>query len=120
MDDMPGRAVIDRYSQIFDRFDDVTATAMMWGFQCGSGWFGLLEQMCARIQPLAQDGFTIVCVKSKKATLRVHCRGGSEATEAEIERAKSLALMTCESCGGPGERRAVGGWLAVRCRACAG
>jgi hypothetical protein len=120
MDDTPGRAVIDRYSQIFDASDDATATAMMWGFQTEPGWFTLLENLCDRLEPIAQDGFAIVCIKSKNATLRVHCRGGSEATEAEIEQATSLAHVTCELCGRRGERREVGGGLGVRCRACAG
>jgi hypothetical protein len=128
-DMIPGRpgyhncptTVMTMFAKLFDLSDDVTWTMMRYGFQFkGRGWRRVMARMCVRLEPIAQEGFAIVCVKSKYATLRISCRGGSDAIEAEIERTKSLALVTCELCGGPGKQWTVGGWLAVRCRACAG
>jgi hypothetical protein len=90
---MTDREIIHRYQRLFDVSGDVTTSQMQWGFQCGPGWFGLLEQMCSRIQPLAQEGFALVCIKSKNATLRVHCRGGDDAVDAVIEATKAEALL---------------------------
>jgi hypothetical protein len=93
---------------------------MSFGFQFeGAGWLVILERLYFRLQPLARDGFAIVCVKSKYATLRIYCRGGSEAIDDEIETAKAEAARTCQICGAAGALRVVGGWRAVRCRACA-
>jgi hypothetical protein len=40
-----------RYPKIFaNRHQDMTTTAMCWGFDCGDGWFNILDQLCAQIQ----------------------------------------------------------------------
>ena len=45
------KQLCERYPKIFaDRYADMTTTAMCWGFDCGDGWFNLLDQLCAQIQ----------------------------------------------------------------------
>jgi hypothetical protein len=45
------KALCERYPKIFaDRHADMTQTAMCWGFDCGDGWFNLLDQLCSQIQ----------------------------------------------------------------------
>jgi len=45
------KTLCERYPKIFaDRYADMTQTAMCWGFDCGDGWFNLLDQLCAQIQ----------------------------------------------------------------------
>jgi hypothetical protein len=45
------KTLCERYPKIFaDRHGDATATAMCWGFDCGDGWFNILDQLCAQIQ----------------------------------------------------------------------
>ena len=45
------KTLCERYPKIFaDRYSDMTQTAMCWGFDCGDGWFNLLDQLCAQIQ----------------------------------------------------------------------
>lgn len=39
-----------KYPEIFgDRHGNVTKTAMCWGFECGDGWFDLIDTLCACI-----------------------------------------------------------------------
>ena len=115
------REIIARFQNLFNTDEDFTTTAMDRGFEnVGPGWLSIMTQLCERLVPLAQGDFRIVAVKSKYATLRMNYRGGDGATEAEIERTKSQALVTCERCGRPGEQRTGEGWMAVRCAACAG
>lgn len=43
--------LVAKYPIIFrDRHGDVTRTAMCWGFECGDGWYDLLDVLCANIQ----------------------------------------------------------------------
>ena len=40
-----------RYPKIFrDRHGDMRMTAMCWGFDCGNGWFNIIDQMCRIMQ----------------------------------------------------------------------
>ncbi len=39
------------YPKIFaDRYGDMTKTCMCWGFDCGDGWYNIVNQLCANIQ----------------------------------------------------------------------
>lgn len=41
----------EKYPLIFaDRHKPMTETCMCWGFDCGDGWFDLLDKLCANIQ----------------------------------------------------------------------
>lgn len=41
----------DTYPKIFaDRHAPMTKTAMCWGFDCGDGWFNIVDALCANIQ----------------------------------------------------------------------
>jgi hypothetical protein len=115
------REIIARYPRLFDTDVDFTATAMDRGFEnVGPGWIPVMTQLCERLVPLAQADFRIVAVKSKFATLRIHCRGGNDATDAVVDRAKALALSICERCGRPGTQQTTAAdELVVRCEHCA-
>lgn len=40
-----------RYPKIFrDRYADMRTTAMCWGFDCGDGWYNIINNLCANIQ----------------------------------------------------------------------
>ena len=40
----------ERYPEIFkNRHNDLTKTAMCWGFECGDGWFWLIDAMCEQL-----------------------------------------------------------------------
>lgn len=41
----------EKYPLIFaDRYKPMTETCMCWGFDCGEGWFSLLDTLCSNIQ----------------------------------------------------------------------
>jgi len=45
------KQLCDKYPKIFaNRYADMTVTAMCWGFECGNGWFNILDQLCNQIQ----------------------------------------------------------------------
>jgi hypothetical protein len=113
------REVIAKYSSLFD-LSGVNTSQMQWGFQgVWPGWLPILEHLCARLQLISGPEFKFTSVKEKMGTLRIAFRGGDDATDAEIERAQAMALITCMACGAAGELREREGLWAVRCGRCA-
>jgi hypothetical protein len=44
-------SLVSEYPKIFaDRYKPMTETAMCWGFDCGEGWYNILNQLCCNIQ----------------------------------------------------------------------
>lgn len=110
------------YPQIFaQRTLHPTETLMCWGFECGDGWYRLIDNLCFAI--MAHCDITgerppqCVQVKEKFGTLRFYV-DYCESNEVWdlIDQAESLSGKTCEVCGGPGTLRG-GGWLKTLCEA---
>ena len=123
-------ALCAKYPKIFkDRHGDMKTTAMCWGFDCGDGWYNIINALCSNIQhhiDWAQeqkekygrgDGCSQVVavqVKEKFGTLRFYTTGGDEQIYGMIRMAESMSAVTCEECGAPGRLRP-GGWIRTLC-----
>ena len=128
------------YPDIFvDRRADMRTTCMCWGFDCGDGWYELLNDLCKKLAALRRVtgvGVRASQVKEKYGTLRFYVWGESDsdrckatgATQEDlavigvivydiIDRASSRSAYTCERCGGRG-RVVARGWYACRCWEC--
>lgn len=107
-----------RYPEIFrDRHADMRTTCMCWGFDCGDGWFDLIDVLCVEIKRRADSaGLNVVAsqVKEKYGTLRFYRHGGDDFVDGLIWMAEPLSGLVCEECGQPGTR--YGGWVRTRCR----
>jgi len=45
------RKLCEKYPEIFkDRNGDMRTTAMCWGFECGDGWYPLIDSLCSSLQ----------------------------------------------------------------------
>jgi hypothetical protein len=104
----------------------MTETTMCWGFECGDGWFNILNQLMGNIQhhidwkekqgkPVPQ--VTLDQVKEKFGTLRFYYTGGDEYIRGMVTMAEAMSGTTCESCGNPGEQTR-GGWIKTICQPC--
>ncbi len=41
----------EKYPKIFvNRYADMQTTAMCWGFECGDGWYNIINKLCSNIQ----------------------------------------------------------------------
>ena len=105
----------------------MTETAMCWGFECGDGWFNILNQLMGNIQNHIdwqnRNGevvpqVTVDQVKEKFGTLRFYYTGGDDYIRGMVALAESLSGVTCESCGNPSEVQNDGGWMRSICNAC--
>ena len=108
---------------------------MCWGFECGDGWFNILDQLMSNIQhhidwnnqnfdkgykqykQVAQ--VTLDQVKEKFGTLRFYYTGGDDYIDGLVSMAESMSGVTCETCGNPGKSTG-GGWIKTVCEAHSG
>lgn len=51
MHDQLDKKLCEKYPRIFiNRYEDMTLTAMCWGFEHGDGWYDILDALCRKIQ----------------------------------------------------------------------
>jgi len=110
----------NKYPEIFkDRYADMTMTAMCWGFECGNGWFKIIDELCQELMDLSTQIDPPVIpvatqVKEKFGTLRFYVSGATDAQFDAIDKAESKSAVTCEVCGEPGKMRGKS-WLYTAC-----
>lgn len=111
----------ERYPLIFaDRHGDMTKTCMVRGFECGDGWFELVDTLCACLQSRTRnnDGPQVVAiqVKEKMGVLAFYVDQADEEQWGMIAMAEAMSARICEECGAPGQVLAQGMFL-TRCPA---
>ena len=91
---------------------DPRVTCMAWGLEVGDGWYDIIRELSAQLEPL---GVSAAQVKEKFGTLRFYVtEGWTEEVQQLINRAERKSSHTCEVCGERGEIMGRG-WLKVRC-----
>jgi hypothetical protein len=129
MKDELDRKLCERYPKIFaDRHGDMKTTAMCWGFECGDGWFNIIDKLCWNIQDyidcsneqrerlLNHNPYNVSVheeipqvvatqVKEKFGTLRFYYSGGNDYITGMFRMAESMSSVICEVCGSSGKSR---------------
>ena len=109
-----------------NRNKNMQETCMCWGFECGDGWFNILDQLMGNIQHhidwknrkeevVAQ--VTLDQVKEKFGTLRFYYSGGDDAIDGMVRMAESMSGVTCEECSAPAQTHGPG-WIRTICKPC--
>jgi hypothetical protein len=121
------KLLCEKYPKMMvNRNKGVMETCMCWGFECGDGWFTLLDQLMGNIQHHIDwknrteelvPQVTLDQVKEKFGTLRFYYTGGDDYIRGLVSMAESMSGVTCEECGNPGERQG-GGWIRTICAPC--
>ena len=127
------KLLCERYPKMMiNRNKSMMETTMCWGFECGDGWYNILNLLMSNIQHYTdwnnqnfEKGYTqykqvpqvtLDQVKEKFGTLRFYYTGGDEHISGMVRMAESMSSVTCEACGNPGERRG-SGWIYTACDA---
>jgi len=124
-------ALCQKYPKIFKhRNGSIKETCMAWGFECGDGWYDIIDILCHEIQhhidwkgkdlsEYERESLQVVAdqVKEKYGTLRFYYSGGDEIVEGLVSMAESMTHRTCEDCGCPGEQTHTG-WVKTLCEKC--
>ena len=128
------KLLCEKYPKMMvNRNKNMQETCMCWGFECGDGWFNILDQLMSNIQhhidwnnqnfdkgykqykQVAQ--VTLDQVKEKFGTLRFYYSGGDDIIDGMVRMAESMSGCTCEECGNIGKSRG-GGWIHTYCESC--
>jgi hypothetical protein len=115
---------------LINRNKPMTETCMCWGFECGDGWFQILDSLMGNIQHHIdwnnknfEKGYTqykqvpqvtLDQVKEKFGTLRFYYTGGDDYISGLVAMAESMSAVTCEQCGNPGTTGGQG-WITTLC-----
>lgn len=92
----------------------------LFGFECGDGWYRLIDAACALIQVETHtSGHQLVAsqVKQKFGGLRFYCRGGNHYAASVITLTQALSVHVCELCGFEGKEVILLGCMQIRCPA---
>ena len=137
------KLLCEKYPKLMvNRNKPMIETCMCWGFECGDGWFNILDRLMSNIQhhidwkekqrqwaidfnskaapeamrevPEIIPQVTLDQVKEKFGTLRFYYSGGDEYISGLVSMAESMSGVTCEECGNPGETKGQG-WLVTLC-----
>ena len=137
------KLLCEKYPKMMvNRNKSMIETCMCWGFECGDGWFNILDQLMSNIQhhidwkekqrswairfnstappedmrpvPESIPQVTLDQVKEKFGGLRFYYTGGDEHIRGLVSMAESMSEVTCEICGSPGKRGG-NGWISTRC-----
>lgn len=98
----------------------------MFGFECGDGWYKILEQLIDQIDSYIQQkykdkefDFQIVQIKEKFGGLRFYFDGGDDVIHELTRLAENLSYNTCEYCGSNQNIFRSHGWIVTACHDCA-
>jgi hypothetical protein len=120
------RQLVEKYPNLFaDYGASPKVSPMAFGFECGDGWYDLLDTLCTQLLTLkpANDGknplpLTALQVKEKYGTLRFYVGPCTDEASAVIQFAEEMSAKICETCGNRGRIRGEG-WFKTLCDVCA-
>jgi len=99
-------------------FNDQNEPLSSFGFECGSGWFQVIYDLCSDLMKISQrKGYELPVatqVKEKFGGLRFYIEGCQEGYHERIQIAEELSVATCEVCGRRG-KRIDAGWVQTLC-----
>lgn len=120
--------LMQKYPKLLGLMDEEGKTPLAyWGFECGDGWYNLLDVMMFHIQNYVDQKqkedpdfpqVKFVQIKEKFGGLRAYANRYDDVISAYISFAESIANRTCEACGTIGKNKSYNGWLVTQCDTC--
>lgn len=118
MDDKLEKQLVRKYPDLYRGVNlPITQNLMPFGFECGDGWFSLVNALSEFITH-HDPSIMATQVKEKFGRLRFYINGSSDFVFGALEFAEYLSGFICEECGKPGKLRIRGSWLKTLCDSC--
>lgn len=116
---MEKKDLYEKYPEIFSVDTNDKMPFALFGIECGRGWLGLLDELCADLVKIASDegrpAPKVSQVKEKFGSLRFYVDAASDAMYARIDEAEDRSSKICEKCGKRGKTTEVDGWWCTLC-----
>lgn len=115
--------LFNKYPKLFGQStESPEVTCMCWGFECGDGWYWLIDQLCDTLQNYIDsnhlDQIEVVQVKEKYGTLSFYVNSCDDLAQGMIWFAESLSGSICEKCGSTNNVTQTIGWIKTLCETC--
>lgn len=117
-------ALCTKYPKMIrDRGKHKNSPINLFGFECGDGWYHLLDSLMGNIQSYLDwknreeevvKQVVLLQVKEKFGGLRFYFDGGDSYILGLASLAESVSTHTCETCGNLAKTRS-GGWVRTLC-----
>ena len=104
------KKLIDKYPKLF------SSQQQFWGFECGDGWYDILDHLCGAIKEYTydKDDVTVGQAKEKFGKLRFYLSEEDSVIHGMVTLAEYMSGHTCETCGKRGKVRG-GSWMVTLC-----
>ena len=102
--------------KLIDKYPKLFSNKQFWGFECGDGWFDILDHLCGAITQYTynSDDLMVDQVKEKFGRLRFYLSREDDVIHGMITMAEYMSGHVCEVCGSPGTTRG-GSWFVTLC-----
>jgi hypothetical protein len=106
----------DLTQKLLDKYPKLFSNQQFWGFECGDGWYDILDHLCGAIKEHTYDADEVYVdqVKEKFGKLRFYLSKEDEVMLGMVTLAEYMSGHICEICGERGELR-TGSWLVTLC-----
>lgn len=106
----------DLQKKLIDKYPKLFSSQQFWGFECGDGWYDILDHLCGAIKEYTYDGdnVTVGQAKEKFGKLRFYLAEEDSVIHGMITLAEYMSGHTCEICGKRGKTRD-GSWFVTLC-----
>ena len=98
------------------KYPKLFSSQQFWGFECGDGWYDILDHLCGAIKEHTYDSdeVTVDQVKEKFGRLRFYLSREDDVMHGMVSMAEYMSGRICETCGERGETRG-GSWMVTLC-----
>lgn len=117
--------LVEKYSEFFEYLKEYDGPIMpiQFGFECGSGWYVILDTLMSNIQHYIKYNesdmkINITQIKEKFGGLRFYYDGGNDYIDGMVSMTESLSYRTCEFCGTTHNVGQTSGWISTICEEC--
>lgn len=118
--------LIASYPKLYKQYNlPPEETCMCWGFECGDGWFNIINELSDKIEALnntpefEETPIEAVQVKEKYGSLRFYVDWVTPENVYDwIEETEKASETICEACGKNGKIKRIHGWLKCICEDC--
>ena len=102
--------------KLLDKYPKLFSSKQFWGFECGDGWFDLLDYLCGAllIYTYGDEEIYVDQVKEKFGRLRFYLSREDDVMHGMVSMAEYMSGRICETCGERGETRG-GSWFVTLC-----